>query len=76
MPERAANAEIVEGFRDGYDLSLPAPGPNRSRSYRHGFMCGRIDKGEVKLRWTADELRKLADEAMDADERVTTAEQP
>lgn len=65
---REANEEMIAGFTDGYDLSLPDPGPNRSRSYRHGFMCGRLDKGVIKGRWTADELRKMADEAMTADE--------
>ena len=68
MTERPANAEMVEGFRDGYDLSLPEPGPNRSWSYRHGFMCARIDKRQVVWSGTPDELRRLADKAMDADE--------
>lgn len=67
MPEREANAEMVEGFMDGYDLTAPEPSANRSASYRHGFMCARIDKGLVQHQGPADYLRKLADEAMDAD---------
>lgn len=39
---RPANAEVIEGFRDGYDLSTPEPSHNRSVSYRYGFMCARL----------------------------------
>jgi hypothetical protein len=39
-----ANAEMIEGFMDGYDLSNPEPSGNRSRSYRHGFRSGRAEK--------------------------------
>lgn len=68
MGQRPANDEMIEGFRDGYDLSIPEPGENRSHSYRHGFMCGRIDKGEIGFFGTADDLRKAADAAMRRDE--------
>jgi len=68
MKERPANQEMVEGFRDGYDLTAPSPLKNRSASYRHGFMCGRIDKGLFKHNWTADQLRLMADQAMDEDD--------
>lgn len=68
MMERPANADMLEGFMDGYDLTAPEPSSNRSNSYRHGFMCGRIDKGQIVWTGTADDLRKLADEAMEADE--------
>jgi hypothetical protein len=64
---RPANADMIEGFQDGYDLTAPEPSANRSASYRHGFMCGRIDKGQTVWTGTADDLRKLADEAMQAD---------
>lgn len=65
---REANAEMIEGFRDGYDLSAPEPSTNRSASYRHGFMCARIDKGLVQWSGPVGELRKLADQAMNEDD--------
>lgn len=68
MKERSANDEMIEGFLDGYDLDAPEPSANRSASYRHGFMCGRIDKSAAWGKRSADELRKMADEAMEADE--------
>ncbi len=40
---RPANDEMVQGFRDGYDLDAPEPGDNHSHSYRHGFKAGRND---------------------------------
>lgn len=64
---RPANAEMVEGFMDGYDLTAPEPSANRSASYRHGFMCGRIDKGLVKWSGTPGELVEMANKAMDED---------
>jgi len=70
--ERPANADMIEGFRDGYDLTAPEPSANRSASYRHGFMCGRIDKRQVEWNGSPDELRRLADEAMDADDLQQT----
>lgn len=67
--ERPANDEMIEGFRDGYDLTAPEPSSNRSNSYRHGFMVGRLDKTPAAWgTYGADRLRKLADEAMEADE--------
>ena len=66
--DRPANDEMVQGFRDGYDITAPEPSANRSASYRHGFMCGRIDKGQIAWTGTADGLRKLADEAMNDDD--------
>ncbi len=36
-------SEMCDGFRDGYDLNVPMPGPNRSAAYRHGFLNGRDD---------------------------------
>jgi hypothetical protein len=66
--ERPANADMIEGFRDGYDVTAPEPSGNRSNSYRHGFMVARIDKGVLPFWGSADHLRRLADEAMEADE--------
>lgn len=71
MTERPANDDMIEGFRDGYDPDAPEPSANRSNSYHHGFMVGRLDKRLPSVygaRRTADQLRKLADEAMEADE--------
>jgi hypothetical protein len=68
MSERLANDEMVQGFMDGYDLTAPEPSSNRSASYRHGFMCARIDKGIVPHQGPADHLRKLADAAMNEDD--------
>lgn len=71
--ERPANDDMVEGFRDGYDLTAPEPSANRSASYRHGFMVGRIDK--TPALWgkrTADELRDMADKAMAEDDLQQT----
>lgn len=68
MPqEKPANTDMVEGFRDGYDLTAPEPSANRSASYRHGFMCGRIDKGKTASP-SYGNLSRMADEAMEADE--------
>lgn len=59
---------MVEGFRDGYDLTAPEPSANRSASYRHGFMCARIDKGLVQWQGTTGRLREMADVAMNEDD--------
>jgi hypothetical protein len=66
--ERQANDEMVEGFRDGYDLTAPEPSVNRSASYRHGFMCARIDKGLIQWHGTTGQLREMADVAMNEDD--------
>lgn len=66
--ERPANDEMIAGFIDSYDLDAPEPSDNRSHSYRHGFMCGRIDKGRMKAPGGADRLRAMADAAMAQDE--------
>lgn len=67
MPE--ANAEMIQGFLDGYDLSAPEPSANRSHSYRHGFANGRDDR-RGKPRDTYENLMKAADAAMLADEHL------
>ncbi len=61
-----ANAEMVDGFMDGYDLSLPEPSDNRSASYRHGFANGRADRAGAP-RASAHTLRQWAVDAMNAD---------
>ena len=68
---RPANTEMVEGFMDGYDLSAPEPSSNRSASYRHGFMCARIDKQQQPPR-DAETLHRMAEEAMDTDDLQQT----
>lgn len=67
--ERPANDDMVEGFIDGSDLTTPEPAGNRSNSYRHGFMAGRLDRTPADWgKYSADQLRRMADEAMEADE--------
>lgn len=61
-----ANAEMVEGYMDGLDLSSPEPSANRSASYRHGFANGRDDRrGESRATYAtlvaAAEVAMLAD---------------
>lgn len=69
--ERTANADMIEGFMDGYDLNSPEPSANRSASYRHGFMVGRIDRTpELWGTRSASELREMADAAMEADDNA------
>jgi len=67
---RPANADMVEGFRDGYDLTAPEPSANRSASYRHGFMCGRLDQSNGEGSPGYEALKRMAEEAMDADARA------
>lgn len=69
MTERPANQDMIEGFKDGYDLDAPEPNANRSYSYRHGFMVGRIDKGKLPVR-NAGELRDAAEVAMAMDDPI------
>lgn len=60
---------MIEGFRDGYDLTAPEPSANRSASYRHGFMVGRLDKTPAAWgKHSAGELGRLADAAMNEDD--------
>jgi hypothetical protein len=67
VADQPANDEMVQGYMDGFDLSSPEPSANRSRSYRHGFANGRDDRAH-KPRDTAENLRRMADEAMEADD--------
>lgn len=71
--ERPANDDMVEGYLDGLDLSSPEPSGNRSHSYRHGFANGRDDRA-AKPRASADELRAMADRAIDLDGAALTME--
>jgi hypothetical protein len=41
-------ADRIEGYYDGFD-GEPAPGPNRSAAYHHGWWCGASDKGHVEM---------------------------
>lgn len=69
MTGRPANAEMVEGFMDGYDLTAPEPSANRSHSYRHGFANGRDDVLHKRPRDTLENITAQAEAAMVADER-------
>lgn len=73
IPRRPANDEMVEGFLDGYDLSVPEPSANRSHSYRHGFANGRDDRSG-KPRASYVELNRLADLAMEMDLNIRAME--
>lgn len=68
-PERPANDEMVQGYRDGWDLDAPEPSANRSHSYRHGFACARDDRWH-RVRGTFAQLNQWADEAMEKDDNA------
>jgi hypothetical protein len=69
MADGPANDEMVDGFRDGYDLSAPEPSANRSHSYRHGFANGRDDRsGQPRASYA--ELIRMADLAMEMDRNI------
>ena len=73
MSERLANDDMLKGYRDGRDVNAPEPSANRSRSYRHGFANGRRDIGqspELNAGISVDEMRRRADQAMEADEHA------
>jgi hypothetical protein len=61
------NPEMAQGFLDGHDMSSPEPSANRTHSYRHGFANGRDDRHN-KPRAHTDELRRMAAEAIRADD--------
>ena len=65
--EIKANADMIEGFRDGYDLTAPEPSANRSASYRHGFANGRDDVLYKRPRDTFENITAQAEAAMAAD---------
>lgn len=69
--ERPANAEMIAGYIDGFDLNSPEPSENRSASYRHGFKNGRADK--TGKTWAPfEEVSRLADLAMAEDDDRTS----
>lgn len=61
-----ANADMVEGYMDGYDLDTPEPSANRSESYRHSFYIGRAEKLRLPM-VTLQELEQHAEWAILAD---------
>ncbi len=78
-----ANDEMVFGYIDGGDLSIPEPGENRSHSYRHSFAIRRAEITRAYLEavpleqrrtLVADELRRQADEAEERNLRGIWAE--
>ena len=64
-----ANDEMVEGYRDGLDLSVPEPSDNRSHSYRHGFANGRDDRAG-KPRGSRAELEEMGNLSMEKDRKI------
>lgn len=70
--ERPANDDMVEGYLDGFKdhrEHLPESLANRSASYVHGWLNGRDDRMR-NPRSSARDLRELADEAMDEDDKA------
>ncbi|MDE2100299.1 MAG: hypothetical protein KGL39_23815 [Patescibacteria group bacterium] len=61
-----ANADMIEGYMDGYDLTAPDPSANRSHSYRHSFWIGRQEKLKLPLP-AYRELERRAELAILAD---------
>jgi hypothetical protein len=66
--ERPANDEMVQGYRDGFDLNSPEPSENRSASYRHGFANGRADRAGKSRGLSVEELSRRAELAMEQDD--------
>lgn len=64
--EPKANDDMIEGYKDGRDLTTPSPSENRSLSYRHGWAVGRAEKENRRL-GTFEEVTRMADAAMAAD---------
>lgn len=65
---RPANADMIEGYRDGRDPDSPEPSANRSASYRHGHAVGR---SELNRTWLGrfEDIIAAADRAMTEDDR-------
>jgi hypothetical protein len=66
--QKQANADMIEGYLDAYDLDAPEPSANRSHSYRHGFALGRSERLHHKPLADAKTLHAAADAAMAKDE--------
>lgn len=64
-----AEDDMTQGYMDGFDRDAPEPSDNRSRSYRHGFANARDDL-RGKPRSTAQDLREIAQQCIDADMSV------
>lgn len=62
MLERAAE-DRAEGYWDGRNANSPAPGSNRTASYRHGFECARADRRNEPAFGSAAAARAHCDEA-------------
>lgn len=73
--ENGANQEMIDGYFDGRDAFSPEPSGNRSFSYRHGFANGRDDLNGSP-RDTAENLRRMADDAMALDDGPSTTMLP
>ena len=56
------NDDMIEGYRDGRQKDAVPPGPNRTRSYVHGWLNGRDDRLQ-KPRASAENIRKDATRA-------------
>jgi hypothetical protein len=67
MTGKPANDEMVEGYRDGFNLDIPEPSDNRSFSYHHGFKNGRADKNGKLSFASAGFARYQAQIAMEKD---------
>jgi hypothetical protein len=67
--------EMIEGYRDGFNLDSPEPSQNRSNSYRHGFANGRDDHARSP-RATAAMLRLMAEKAIRDDVEASTGCHP
>jgi len=67
MGDMPANDEMVQGYRDGFDMDNPEPSANRSASYRHGFANGRADKTGKSRGLSFEELTKRAEMTMLSD---------
>lgn len=61
-----SDQDLREGYNDGFQADALPPGPNRSRSYVHGWLNGRDDR-IGKPRATASVLRDQAKRAKLAD---------
>lgn len=60
------NDDMADGYKDGFQPDAVPPGPNRSRSYVHGWLNGRDDR-IGKPRATAEKIRKDGEKARLAD---------
>lgn len=72
MADWEANADMIEGYKDGLDLDAPEPSANRSASYRHGFANGRDDRaGKPRASWREIDRQGRDAIAADADRSST-----